>query len=286
MSTSKQTFGSTGKHAQPVYLDCNASTPMEPLVRDLVVHWFTNEVGNSGSRTHGYGVRAKKAAQKAREQIARVVESSPDEVLFTSGATESNNLAILGLAHHGKSTGRKHIVSTAIEHKAVLEPLEALQRQGFEVTLVKPDSNGLVASDEVLSVLRPDTLLVSIMQVNNETGVRQPIGDITEALSHHEAFLHVDGAQGFGKDLETLTSPRIDLVSISSHKIYGPVGIGSLVARRRGFQKIPLLPLAYGGGQERGSVLARYLCHSLQALASLLNWLSRMRHNVPPYVAK
>ena len=216
------------------------------------MHWFTDEPGNAGSRTHEYGLRAKRAIQQAREQVATLIDTKADEVLFTSGATESNNLAILGLAPHGESTGRRHIVSTAIEHKAVLEPLEELESRGFTVTLVKPDASGIVNAKDVQKALRPDTLLVSVMHVNNETGAIQPIDEIAAALGAHDAYLHTDAAQGFGKELDALRNPRIDLISISSHKAYGPAGIGALAARRRNFTKPPLTPLAYGGGQERG----------------------------------
>ncbi len=236
----------------PAYLDCNATAPLEPAVRDALVRWFSEEIGNAGSRTHEYGLRAKKAVQAAREQVAAVVGAAADEVVFTSGATESNNIGILGLATFGEKEGRRHIVSTAIEHKAVLEPLETLQATGFTVTLVRPDSAGAVTAEAVQAALRSDTLLVSVMHVNNETGARQPIAEIASRLEGHDAYFHVDAAQGFGKELDVLRLPRIDFISISSHKIYGPVGVGALVARRRGFRKPPLSPLAYGGGQERG----------------------------------
>lgn len=247
------TFASTYKHeAGPVYLDCNATAPIEPAVRDAVVQWLTDELGNAGSRTHEYGLRAKKAVQAARAQVAAVVDAAADEVIFTSGATESNNLAILGLAAHGDESKRRHVVSTAIEHKAVLEPLEALKARGFSVTLVRPDANGVVTAEAVRAALRPDTLLVSVMHANNETGSIQPLLEIADALDGHEAFFHVDAAQGYGKDLEPLRSKRIDLISVSGHKIYGPVGVGALIARRRGFKRPPLTPLTFGGGQERG----------------------------------
>lgn len=253
LSNMKRTFASPHIQATgPVYLDCNATAPLEPAVREAMLRWFGEEIGNAGSRTHEYGLRAKKAVQGARDQVASIVGAAADEIIFTSGATESNNLAILGLAPYGETEGRRHIVSTAIEHKAVLEPLEALEARGFEVTLIRPDASGVVAADAITAALRPSTLLVSVMQVNNETGARQPIEDIAAALGGHNAFVHVDAAQGFGKELEALRSPRIDLISISSHKIYGPVGVGALVARRRAFKKAPLRPLAYGGGQERG----------------------------------
>ena len=249
----KHTFASKSiQAARPVYLDCNATTPLEPAARDALVHWLTEEVGNAGSRTHEYGLRAKRAVQHARKQVAAVVDARVDEVLFTSGATESNNLAILGLAPHGDTLGHRHIVSSTIEHKAVLEPLEELERRGFEVTLVQPGPTGAVSAAAVRHAVRSDTLLVSVMHANNETGVIQPIAEIAEMLADHEAFFHVDAAQGYGKEIDDLLSKRIDLISISSHKVYGPVGIGALIARRRSFKKLPLVPLAVGGGQERG----------------------------------
>lgn len=249
----KRTYGRVDiQTPQPVYLDCNATAPLEPAVRDAVVHWFSEEIGNAGSRTHEYGAQAKRAVQTARDQVAAVVGANGDEVVFTSGATESNNLAVLGLASHGESTGKRHIISTAIEHKAVLEPLAALEARGFAITLVKPNRSGAVNEDQIRDALRPDTLLVSVMHVNNETGIRQPITAIADLLADHDAYLHVDAAQGFGKDLISLCNPRIDLISVSSHKVYGPVGVGALIARRRKFKRPPLAPFTFGGGQERG----------------------------------
>lgn len=236
----------------PVYLDCNATTPLEPAVQAVLFHHLSEEFGNAGSRTHEYGSRAKVAVQKARDQVASVVGAKREEVVFTSGATESNNLALLGLREHGEKTGRRHIVSTTLEHKAVLEPLEQLAAHGFTVTLVSPDKSGAVSADSIRSALRPDTLLVSVMHVNNETGVEQPIGEIAAVLNGHEAFFHVDAAQSFGKVLPALRNPRIELISVSAHKIYGPKGVGALIVRRRGYDRIPLAPLVFGGGQERG----------------------------------
>lgn len=250
----KHTFASTNiqANAAPVYLDCNATAPMEPGACKAMVHWFAEEIGNTGSRTHEYGLRAKRAVNEAREHVAAVVGASADDVVFTSGATESNNLALLGLAAHGKTQNRRHIVSTAMEHKAILEPLEVLAGRGFAVTLVRPDASGAISPDQIKSVLRPDTLLVSVMHVNNETGIRQPLAGIASVLKDHDAYFHVDAAQGFGKDIEALRESRIDLISASSHKVYGPLGIGALILRKRGFARPPLTPLIYGGGQERG----------------------------------
>jgi cysteine desulfurase len=238
--------------ANPIYLDCAATTPVDPRVAALVLQLMLEDFGNAGSRTHEYGSRAKRAVEAARTQIARVVEADPSEVIFTSGATEANNLAILGLAEHGQSIGRMHVVSTALEHKAVLEPIGFLEKHGFSVDLIVADATGAVNSDEVLAAIRPDTLLVSVMHVNNETGVRQPVAAIADALSDDNVFLHTDSAQGFGKDLEPLRNQRIDMISISGHKVFGPKGVGALIARRRGRRRPPLQPLMHGGGQERG----------------------------------
>jgi len=242
----------SGTANRPVYLDCNATTPIDPRVLDEVVHYLAVEFGNPGSTSHEYGQRAKRAVERAREAVAAVVAAERDEVIFTSGATESNNLAILGLAAHGERTGRKHIVSTQIEHKAVLEPLAYLAGQGFDVTLVPPNRGGWVEPAAVRAALRSDTLLVSVMHVNNETGVIQPLDEIAEALADHPAYFHTDAAQGFGKEMRLLRNQRIDLISVSGHKIYAPKGIGALIARRREFKRPPLTPLMYGGGQERG----------------------------------
>jgi cysteine desulfurase len=237
---------------KPIYLDCNATTPIEPRVADVIMEFMLEDFGNSGSRTHEFGVRANKAVRRSRERMAEVVGAMPDEVIFTSGATESNNLAILGLRNYGDQLGKKHIVSSMIEHKAVLEPLEHLSSHGFTVDLIRPSESGIVNPHDVARRLRDDTLLVSVMHVNNETGAVQPIGEISNVLAKHEAYFHVDAAQGFGKRIDDLQNKRIDLMSISGHKIYGPKGIGALIIRRRGYDQVPLSPLTFGGGQERG----------------------------------
>lgn len=236
----------------PVYLDCNATTPLDPEVREVLLRYLDVDFGNDGSRTHEFGTRAKQAVQKARDQVAAVVGAKRDEVIFTSGATESNNLAILGLAAHGRESGKRHLIGTRIEHKAVLEPLEAMEAQGFEVTWLDCDPEGRIKVEQLNDALRPDTFLVSVMAANNETGVRQPLDEICEVLATHDAYLHTDAAQAFGKDLEPLRKGRIDLISVSGHKVFAPKGVGALIMRRRGYERAPLTPLVHGGGQERG----------------------------------
>lgn len=235
-----------------MYLDCNATTPIDPVVLAEVVHYLQNDYGNAGSRTHSYGQRAKERINRAREQVAAPASAKPDEVIFTSGATESNNLAILGLEQAGRRSGRMHIVTTQIEHKAVLEPIRELVKRGFEVTEVAPNSGGWVESEAIAGAVRADTLLVSVMAANNETGVIQPLTEIADRIVGYDAFFHVDAAQAYGKLANVFDNPRIDLISLSGHKIFAPKGVGALIARRRGYSRIPLQPLIIGGGQERG----------------------------------
>jgi cysteine desulfurase len=238
--------------SKPLYLDYNATTPLDPRVFEAMRPYFLEEFGNAGSRTHLYGQRAKEAVDRARQQVADLLGARTDEIIFTSGATESNNLAILGLARHGLATGRRHVLATAIEHKAVLEPLDQLREQGFEVELVPVTAGGYVEPDAVRQRLRPDTLLVSVMHANNETGVLQPVLEVAELVADNKAFFHVDAAQTYGKEVEALRQLRCDFLSISGHKIYGPKGVGALYARRLRSQRRPLTPLLYGGGQEMG----------------------------------
>jgi len=237
---------------RPIYLDCNATTPVDPRVCDEVLKWTAQEFGNAGSRTHTYGQTAKERVKRSREEVAAVVDAQPDGVIFTSGATESNNLAVLGLEQHGAETGKRHVVCSQIEHKAILEPIAVLEQRGFEVTRVAPTAGGWVDPAEVAAVIRPDTLLVSVMAVNNETGVIQQIEKLGELLSDCEAFFHVDAAQAFGKLIDPLRNKRIDMLSISGHKVFAPKGVGALITRRRRFKRPPLRPLTFGGGQERG----------------------------------
>jgi cysteine desulfurase len=233
------------------YLDCNATTPIEPAVAKIIQKFMLEEYGNSGSRTHSYGSIAKKAVITARQQIASSVGVSSNEVIFTSGATEANNIAILGLYAEGEKLGKRHIVSTQIEHKAVLEPLNELQKRGWEITLVPVAKDGVVDASQVIEAIREDTLLVSIMHANNETGILQPIEDISGMLLDKDVYFHTDAAQTFGKT-PFHQLDRVDLISISSHKCYGPKGIGALIARRKEYVLPPIKPLIFGGGQERG----------------------------------
>jgi len=236
----------------PEYLDYNATTPLDRRVFEVMKEWFLGPPANAGSRTHVYGQRAKDAVENARKQVANVIGGKPEEIYFTSGATESNNLATLGLADYGERTNRKHIISTAIEHKAVLEPLEEMRKKGFEVELAPVSSGGYVEPETIRGLLREDTLLVSVMHANNETGILQPIREISEIVSASDCLFHTDAAQTFGKELEGLREVNCDLISISGHKIFGPQGIGALFVRRVAGKTRVLQPLFFGGGQERG----------------------------------
>jgi len=235
-----------------IYLDCNATTPVEPSVATVVMRFLEKDFGNAASPIHDYGVFALAAVEHARGQVAEVVKARRDEVIFTSGATESNNLAIIGLAEEGIRSGRRHLITTAIEHKAVFEPFDEMARLGFEVQILPAQADGRFDPQLLADALRPDTLLVSTMHVNNETGVLQPLTEVADIVSNHDTWWHVDAAQGFGKEFEQLRHPRINLISISGHKIYGPKGIGALIARKRDRQFPPLRPLMFGGGQEQG----------------------------------
>ncbi|MGC9519413.1 MAG: cysteine desulfurase family protein [Desulfuromonadaceae bacterium] len=236
----------------PVYLDCNATTPVEPAVAALVTRFVQHEYGNAASPIHDYGMFARAAVEHARKHVGKVVNARPDEVMFTSGATEANNMAILGLFEAGEKQRRRHVITTAIEHKAVLEPCEELQRKGFEVDVIPANPDGRFCVDALARALRPDTLLLSTMQVNNETGVLQPLDEVARILHGHEALWHVDAAQGYAKELEQLRHPRIDMLSLSGHKIYAPKGIGVLIVRKRAGEFPPLHPIMFGGGQEQG----------------------------------
>lgn len=235
-----------------VYLDYSATSPVLPEVLNEMISVYTTNFGNAGSRTHSYGSRANKAVEEARRHVAFLLGVSPQEVIFTSGATESNNLATIGLAAWGRTHGRTHIVSTQIEHKSILEPLSHLCDEGFDVELVTPDRSGRVQAADVLSRVRDDTLLVSVMHANNETGVIQPIEKIGSCLAETDTFFHIDAAQTCGKLVDELRRIPYDLMSVTAHKMYGPQGVGALIVRRPSGKRPPLQPIMYGGGQERG----------------------------------
>ncbi len=233
----------------PVYLDYQATTPTDPRVVEKMLPWFTEKFGNPHSRSHAYGWEAEAATDLAREQVAAVIGATEKEIIFTSGATESNNIAIKGVARFYKDK-RNHIITPVTEHKCVLDSCRHLEQEGFEVTYLPVQSNGLVDLDQLRAAMTDKTLLVSVMAVNNEVGVIQPLAEIGKICREKGAFFHCDAAQGFGKIPLDVEAMNIDLMSISGHKIYGPKGIGALYVRRR--PRVRLEPLFSGGGQERG----------------------------------
>lgn len=235
-----------------IYLDYNASTPLDQRVLDVMIDVYQNRYGNADSRTHDYGETARATIENARKQVAELLAINKDEIFFTSGATESDNISILGLQEYAEKTSKKHIITTSIEHKAVLEPLHQLEKRGFEVTYINPDSSGRINAEELLSKVRNDTLLVSVMHANNETGIIQPVDIIGEALSETDTFFHVDAAQSFGKLVDELRSVKYNFLSASAHKMYGPQGVGVLVLKKKRYKMPPVNSIMFGGSQERG----------------------------------
>ncbi|AFZ44636.1 aminotransferase class V [Halothece sp. PCC 7418] len=234
---------------RPIYLDCHATTPVDPQVLEAMLPYFTEHFGNPSSVSHAYGWEAEAGVKQAREMIAQAINASPEEIIFTSGATEANNLAIKGVAEAYFSQGQ-HIITVATEHRAVLDPCQYLESLGFEVTYLPVGEDGLIDLETLKETIREDTILVSVMAANNEIGVLQPIADIGEICRERGVLFHTDAAQALAKIPLDVEGMKIDLMSLTAHKLYGPKGIGALYVRRRQ-PKVRLASQIQGGGQER-----------------------------------
>jgi cysteine desulfurase len=235
--------------SMPVYMDYSSTTPIDPRVVEAMLPWLTNQFGNPASRSHAYGWNAESAVEIARQHVADLVGADPREIVWTSGATEGNNLALKGAAHFYKDKG-KHIITVKTEHKAVLDTCRELERQGFEVTYLQPQDNGLITVEQLAAAIRPDTILVSIMWVNNEIGVIQDIAALSALTRSKGIVFHCDAAQATGKVAINLSEVAADLVTFTAHKTYGPKGIGALYVRRK--PRVRLEAQMHGGGHERG----------------------------------
>lgn len=233
----------------PIYMDYSSTTPVDPRVADKMIPYLREQFGNPASRSHMYGWSAEKAVEQARADVAALVNADPREIIWTSGATEGNNLALKGAAHFYQTKG-KHIITVKTEHKAVLDTVRDLERQGFEATYLQPQDNGLITIEQLAAAIRPDTILVSVMWVNNEIGVIQPIDEIGELCRSKGIIFHSDAAQATGKTPIDLEKTKVDLVTFTAHKSYGPKGVGALYVRRK--PRVRLEAQMHGGGHERG----------------------------------
>ena len=235
-----------------IYLDYNASAPINPDVLDYMFDVYKNSYGNADSRTHDYGEGARKIVEDARSQVANLLDVGTGEVFFTSGSTESNNIAIQGLIDYAIENDKKHVITTTIEHKAVLETVKSLEKHGFEIDLVSPDESGRIAVEDVISLVKDNTLLVSIMHANNETGIIQPVKEIGNYLSEKGVLFHIDATQTCGKLVKELRELKYDMLSLSAHKLSGPQGVGALILRKKRYKLPPVKAITYGGQQEHG----------------------------------
>jgi len=272
---------------RPVYLDYAATTPVDPRVAAVMAQCLTSEgeFGNPASASHSYGDAARDRVESARAQVAAGVGAASQEVVWTSGATEANNLAIFGVAHYYREYGR-HIVTARTEHKAVLDPCRELERRGWRVTYLAPDGGGVIHPDQVAAALQADTVLVSIMHVNNEIGVIQDISSIGAICAQHGARLHVDAAQSVGKCAVDFAALGVDLMSLSAHKAYGPKGVGALLVSRRGRDaRVQLTPLQFGGGQELGLRAGTVATHQVVGMGLALELASAARESESERIA-
>ncbi len=250
----------------PIYLDNHATTPVDPVVLEAMLPYLTQVFGNAGSRNHSFGWQAQEGVERAREQVAALIGADAKEIVFTSGATESDNLALFGVARFYKQKG-KHIVTQTTEHKAVLDSCHALEKEGFEVTYLPVEKDGSVTPESVAAAIRPDTTIVSIMWANNEVGTVNDIAAIGAICRERGVIFHSDAVQGIGKMPFDVAKMNVDLVSISAHKMYGPKGIGALYVRR-GRPRIRLEPTIFGGGQERGLRSGTAAVHQIVGLGA------------------
>lgn len=235
-----------------IYLDYNASAPIDLRVLEYMNEIYRQSYGNPDSRTHSFGDNARQVVEVARKQVATLAGVKKEEVFFTSGATEGNNIVIQGLVHYGIENNKKHIVVSAIEHKAIIESVKNLIPLGFDVDFIYPEINGCVNVTKVLKHVRNDTLLVSIMHVNNETGIIQPVAELGEQLEKKGILFHIDATQSFGKLVDEIRELKYDMMTLSAHKIAGPQGIGALILRKKRYKLPPVKAIMYGGEQERG----------------------------------